>query len=803
MSTAGTTAAASLPGSAAGGRPVGFLARAVTTVTQRGATVVVGLDAVSYTQLELVPGFVTGETFAEQGLETILPNFPALSLPELQRRPLELRITAVAPDTVRLVVAAPGHPALSGDGTELGIVVHPRPAPAVLQVTETAEEVALATSAVRVVIRRRPFGFAVYHTGRRPVVQTAELLRQCIGAPLAPAVASRGDGIALALQLAPAEDIAGFGEQFSGLVKNGQALTLTPRDALGPGTGLAYKPAPVWHSSRGYTGFVNTGADVRVDIGSSLPPVFSIDVDEGVLDLYLIVGPDPKTRLSRYTELTGRMPGVPPLWAFGLWMSRCRYATRDQLEGVAAAMRAHEVPCDVLHVDPDWLELDRLNCDWRWSERKFPDPPGMFTRLAEAGYHVSLWELPYLDRASPLFEEARRGGDLVTGPDGTPASVARTPAPDGRPRGLVDFSRAETRRWWQDKHRPLLEMGAAVFTTDFGEGLPDDCWQPTSGQDRARHNLYPLLYNGTVSDGIARLTGRAPLVWGRSGWAGSQRYPAQWAGDSESTVAGMAATLRGGLSAALSAPGLWSHDIGGFFGPELTPALYVRWAQFGCLSPLTRAHGLRAREPWTFGEQALEIVRRWVQLRYQLLPYLYSVTTEAVEHGWPVLRPMWLEHPDDPTARRTEDQFLLGADLLVAPIFDDTDEPVDRQIYLPAGGWADFVTGDTATGPCHLRRQVPLHEMPLFVRSGAAIPTVTPAAHTGLIDRDRVQLRIYGDANRTTRITHLDEQAYRVHWSGGPSIAVTGDAPADLSAVHAAAGGHTSLAVNRAARAGN
>src|SRR5699024_7136843 len=153
--------------------------------------------------------------------------------------------------------------------------------------------------------------------------------------------------------------------------------------------------------------------------------------------------------------------------------------------------------------------------------------------------------------------------------------------------------------------------GVAVFKTDFGEGLPDDAALADGTPPAHAHNLFPLRYNAAVSDGIGEHTGRNPLVWGRSGWAGSHRYPGQWGGDAESTVAGMQATLRGGLSYAISAPGFWSHDIGGFFGPELTPALYVRWTQFGAFSPLMRAHGLRPREPWEFGEQALAISRTW------------------------------------------------------------------------------------------------------------------------------------------------------------------------------------------------
>ena len=234
----------------------------------------------------------------------------------------------------------------------------------------------------------------------------------------------------------------------------------------------------------------------------------------------------------------------------------------------------------------------------------------------------------------------------------------------------------------------------------------------------------PLRYNRTVSDGLRVQTGRAPLVWGRSGWAGSHRYPGLWGGDAESTVVGMQATLRGGLSYALSAPGFWSHDIGGFYGPELTPGLYVRWTQFGALSPLMRAHGLRPREPWAFGERALEICRDWIRLRYSLLPYLWQVAHECASAGLPLLRPLALEFGDDPVAPGIDDQYLLGADLLVVPVFDDGLEPVTRRFYVPDGQWRDWFTGERFTGPGYFTREVPLETIPLLVRAGAAIPVV-------------------------------------------------------------------------------
>jgi alpha-D-xyloside xylohydrolase len=406
-------------------------------------------------------------------------------------------------------------------------------------------------------------------------------------------------------------------------------------------------------------------------------------------------------------------------------MGRCRYHSRDEMLDVARTMREHAVPLDVLHLDPDWLVVDRLNTDFIWNTERFGDRKQFVEDLADLGLRLSVWELPYLDPASPLFEEAEREGYLVRRTDGTLAGIVKTPTPDGRMRALIDFTNPDAVAWWQGMHEAFLDDGVAVFKTDFGEALPDDAQLFDGTPANHAHNTYPLRYNGVVSEAIARYTGRSPLVWGRSGWAGSQRYPGQWAGDAESTVAGMQATVRGGLSYAVSAPGFWSHDIGGFFGPELTPGLYVRWTQLGALSPLMRAHGLRPREPWAFGDDALTAALRWIRLRYELLPTLWQVAHESASRGWPVMRPLGLEFPDDRVAQSVDDTFMIGSDLLVVPIFADGEAPVTRRFYVPEGQWHDLLDGTSYTGPGFHQAEVRLDSMPVLVRSGAVLPRVT------------------------------------------------------------------------------
>lgn len=700
-------------------------------------------DALPIVELGGMPGWLTGEPLLDQGVEVAMPNLPMdLVLPGTQAAPWRCLATPLGPSAVRLRIAPAGHRIFGERASWLGIVVDDSTERWDSEATEDGWRLTGPRASVTV---RTPFSIRVDDADGRTVLRTGERLRQVAGFPMAPPVLADERSVTLNLELATDEDILGFGEQFGRLVKNGQRVVLRTEDALGTGTGRAYKPAPVWHSSAGYMALLNTGARVTADVGHVRPSVLSITADDDVLDLIVIVEDDPRPRLTEYTRLTGRAD-VPPPWAFGYWMGRCRYHSSGEMLDVADTMRDLDIPADVLHVDPDWLVLDRLNTDFIWNEERFGKLSAFCSDLGSRGFKLSVWEVPYLDRRSPIHADAEAKGFLVRESSGALAELVGTPTPEGLPRSLVDFTNAEAVQWWQSMHRAFVEAGVAVFKTDFGEGCPDDVTTADSTPGHYAHNLYPLRYNRAVSDGLRRQTSRNPLVWGRSGWAGSHRYPGQWGGDAESTVVGMQATLRGGLSHAMSAPGFWSHDIGGFYGPELTPGLYVRWTQFGALSPLTRAHGLRPREPWQFGEEALRICREWIKLRYSLLPYLWQAAHECATKGLPMMRPMGLVFPDDPSCGGLDSQFMLGSDLLVAPVFDDGTAPVEHTFYLPRGTWTDWRSGEQFVGPGYVSRPYALDEMPVLVREGAVVPFVElPPGLRNVEDLLSLPWRVRGD----------------------------------------------------------
>jgi len=388
---------------------------------------------------------------------------------------------------------------------------------------------------------------------------------------------------------------------------------------------------------------------------------------------------------------------VPPDWSFGFWISRWGYRNREEVMEVARRMRQERVPCDVIHIDPYWMRYhEGHHGDLEWDESAFPDPKGMIAELKALGFRLSLWESPYVPLESQMRAEGERKGFLLRAKDGSGPALVHGFA---KPSAAVDFTNPDAVEWFKAKNRRLLEMGVAVIKTDFAEDMPADA-KPHDGTSAEQlHNLYPLLYQRAVFETTKEVHGYG-LIWGRSGYAGSQRYPVHWGGDPGCTFDDMAASLRGALSWILSGAAFASFDMGGFFGiPTLTdppsPELYVRWSQMGLLFSHARAHGHTApREPWAYGEPALSIFRKYAQLRYRLLPYLYAAARRVAEEE-PLARPLIYDYASDHATHHIDDEYMLGPNLLVAPMFKARGS---RDIYLPGGAWYDYWTDQRFDG---------------------------------------------------------------------------------------------------------
>lgn len=520
------------------------------------------------------------------------------------------------------------------------------------------------------------------------------------------------------------EHFYGFGEKFTDFDKRGQWLEMWQYNALGVHTERAYKNVPFFISTRGYGFFVDSITCVRFDMAVSNHSIFSPVVPDSALDYYVIVGPELKTIITRYASLVS-FPILPPKWAFGLWMSSgFKRDSANTLLNYARQLRERDMPCDVFHLDTYWQREDSWS-DLNWDEEMFADPEGFIRQIKTLGFKICLWINPYLMRGSERLKEAEDKGFLLLTPQGEPYLSQLWGAITRPPVGIIDFTNPAAVTWYKELLRPLLRMGIDVFKTDFGEGIPVDAVAHNGMIGAQLHNLYPLLYNDLVSEVTAEETERAGLVWGRSTYAGGQRHAAQWGGDPKCTYQAMASTMRGGLSIGMCGHSFWSHDIGGFIG-QPTPDLYVRWAQFGLFSPLSRAHGTTTRLPWDYGDEALRIFRHYVRLRYRLLPYIYTYASLAAETSLPLMRAMVLEYPDDPNTYAMDLQYMLGSEILVAPIYNSAGR---RPVYFPAGHWVDFWTHEVIKGPETRHVEVPLEVMPLYVQANGLIPTIEPPEH--------------------------------------------------------------------------
>nr|MCU0793276.1 alpha-xylosidase [Opitutaceae bacterium] len=344
-------------------------------------------------------------------------------------------------------------------------------------------------------------------------------------------------------------------------------------------------------------------------------------------------------------------------------------------------------------------------------------PEGMLRRLHDRGLKVCVWINPYIGQRSPLFAEGAAGGYFIKRTDG---SVWQTD--QWQPgMAIVDFTNPAACAWYAGHLRRLLAMGVDSFKTDFGERIPTEGVVYHDGSHPLHaHNLYPILYNECVFRLLEEVCGKGEAaLFARSTYASGQRFPIHWGGDCQSTLESMAESLRGGLSLSLCGFGFWSHDIGGFEG--LPPAhIYKRWVAFGLLSSHSRLHGSTSyRVPWNYDEEACDVLRHFTQLKCRLMPYLFAAAVEAHRDGVPMLRAMLLEFPDDPACATLDRQYMLGPDLLVAPVFTEDGRV---EFYLPPGSWTHLLTGEIVQGGVWRRETHGFLSMPLYLRQASLLP---------------------------------------------------------------------------------
>ena len=651
-----------------------------------------------------------------------------------------LRFSAPARDVIRVTAEhhrgrvnhGPDFPLLSEEVTPV--------------VEETAERLIFRSGRASAVISKAPGGWQVTYCGDdKPLTNSG-------WRGLAHAWNRSADKTYMidSLELDVGEKVYGLGERFTPFVKNGQSVDMWNGDG-GTASDLAYKNVPFYMTNRGYGVFVESSADVSFEVASEKVERVQFSLQGEKLTYDFIYGGDPKGTVERFTALCGR-PALPPAWSFGLWLSTSFTTDYDEktVTAMIDGMAQRDIPLSVFHFDCYWMKAFSWT-DFEWDAATFPDPKGFLSRLKARGLHICCWINPYIAQESRLFDEGMKKGYLLCKENGDVWQTDMWQAG----MGILDVTNPEARAWFTGYLNELMDTGVDTFKTDFGERIPVRGVKWHDGSDPLRmHNFYSYLYNKMVFDAIEQRRGKGDaLVFARSATACCQQFPVHWNGDSTATYLSMAETLRSGLSFAQCGFGFWSHDISGF--EQTAPAdVYKRWVAFGLLGSHSRLHGSTSyRVPWLFDEESSVVLAHFTRLKCRLMPYLYQAAVESHLTGVPMLRPMMMEFPGDIAAEVCDTQYMLGGDLLAAPIFH-RDGHVDY--YLPEGLWTNILTGEKVRGGRWLRETHDFMSLPLLAREGSVIPMGAVDGRPDYDYADGVTLHVYQPREGTTTVTVPD-----------------------------------------------
>ena len=673
----------------------------------------------------------------------------------------QLRVDVVRDDVVRLKISRGG---VFDESPTFAVHVDPLSQPVDLTVERGEGVVRVRTAGLVVTLHLDPFRLDVHRPDGSPVVETAQD-EQGRWWPYA----TLNDAWTVRRRCAVGDAVHGLGEKGGPGDRRGREFVLWNTDVLDPArtaefrAGRApddpradmtspdfdpyYVSIPFFHHQRGdgavAASFVDDGYRGHYDFTG--PDEYRIAFDGGQYTEYVFAGPDLPAVLEAYTWLTGRT-ALPPLWALGY--HQCRYHVYDQasVEAVGARHRDEQIPCDAMWLDIEHMDGYRV---FTWDRALFPDPAGMLARLRAQGYRV----VPIVDpgvKREPgyaVYDEAVELGVLCRTEGGDTYVGQVWPGDTVFP----DFVTPEARAWWGRRNAEHVRSGFDGIWNDMNEPATGVIAPEAMRFDRGRasheqwHNSYALLMAmGTVAGLQEAEPELRTFVLSRAGSAGIQRYAANWMGDNQSRWDHLQVMVPMANGFGLSGQPFVGADVGGFFG-DSTGELFLRWLQAGVLTPFCRNHAMLGsvdQYAWAWGDAVRDAAREAVRLRYRLLPYLYAAFLQAAETGAPVQRPLVFDHQYDPVVRSLDDQFVLGADLLVAPVLQPG--TTARQVYLPAGTWYDWHTDEPVTGPCWVVAPTPMDRIPLYARGGAVLPMwPTAPASTDGHHPEAVELHVY------------------------------------------------------------
>ncbi len=665
-----------------------------------------------------------------------------------------LEITAPRHDILRLRM---GHPGLPEDAS-WAVVPAARTQRTPLQIRETADTATLETSALTVTVDKHRLSLTV--ADRRGRILLAD-------APT-DAVAFTAGGFRLRKAMAPDAHFFGLGDKAGPLDRRGGAYALWNTDAFGygPASDPLYKSVPFvigqFEHGGGFGLYLDSTWRSVFDFGKSERDVFAFGAEGGGIDYYVMAGRTPKDVVEAYAYLTGTPP-LAPLWSLGFQQSHWSYMTQAEVQGIADRLRADRIPADVVWMDIDYQDRNR---PFTVNTQSFPDLPGLVKSLAREELKlVVITDLHIADAPGQgygPYDTGMAADVFLKTPGGSPYVGPVWPGDAVFP----DFSRTEARAWWGARYRDFVSEGVAGFWNDMNEPaifntptktMPLDVvhrieepgFAARTASHAEMHNVYGMLNSRATYEGVLKLApDLRPFVMTRASFAGGQRYAATWTGDNSSSWAQLSLSIEQLVSLGLSGFAYAGDDIGGFAGDPPSPELLTRWIEVGAFNPIFRDHYQKdkaAQEVWVHGPEQEAIRRRYIEARYRLMPYLYALADENSRTGLPILRPVFLEHPEvigkGDHLGGTESQFMLGPDLLIAPPAT-WESPAPYAVALPGAGWYDYWTGQRV--PAAQTTETPvLDRLPVFVRPGAILPRQPLVQSTAETPKGPLELAVY------------------------------------------------------------
>lgn len=558
------------------------------------------------------------------------------------------------------------------------------------------------------------------------------------------------DAVTIIKKLGKDDAIYGLGDKPGCLNKRGYSYVNWNTDDPAPHVDSfksLYKSIPffiVLGDEYCYGIFADNTYKTTFDFGYENTDYYFVEHEKGELDYYFMPGNDMAEVVGLYTSLTGTTP-LYQRWIYGSHQSRWGYYTQDEVLDIADKFRELDIPCDVIHMDIDYMNGYRV---FTFDDKKFPDVKGLSEKLADRGVKLISIIDPGVKKDEDYFmyKEGMEMDAFAHDTDGSVYENAVWPGTSVFP----DFTKQSVRSWWGDKTKILLEHGISGIWNDMNEPasfngpLPDDV-QFEYGAHEKVHNIYGHFMAKATYEGLAKNDGgKRPFVLTRAAYAGSQKYCGGWTGDNHSIWAHIALSLEQVCNLSVSGLAMCGSDIGGF-GSDTTPELLVRFYEAAVFVPFFRNHsamGTRRQEPWQFDETTIDAVRKTVKLRYRFIPYIYDLAHECEKTGAPIVRPLVYEYPADKHVRNIFDEYMLGSFVLVAPVIAPGKEA--REVYLPDGDWYDYYTGEKYSGGRYILADAPLDKVPVFIKAGAIIPVADGEIRsTEDITEDKISILTY------------------------------------------------------------